>query len=139
MTFMGNMTTANADEINPNNFASRPGVFSVKSVTSSDYLFGSNMGLQTPENNLTISHSKIKRSLPYPTTLGDCGPGHLGSTPLVRMLAQTPQLLPALAFMGGYVILYNKFREDGAPDWAAAGGAVVSSSILSWGILGGMR
>ncbi len=78
MAFMGNMTTANADEINPNNFASRPGVFSVKSTTSSDYLFGSNMGLQTPENNLTISHSKIKRSLPYPTTLGDCGPGHLG-------------------------------------------------------------
>lgn len=80
MAFMGNMTTANADEINPNNFASRPGVFSVKSTTSSDYLFGSNMGLQTPENNLTISHSKIKRSLPYPTTLGDCGPGHLGGT-----------------------------------------------------------
>ena len=70
MAYMGNMTTANADEINPNNFASRPGVFSVNTVTSPDYLFGSNMGLTTPENNLTISHSKIKRSLPYPVRIG---------------------------------------------------------------------
>ena len=70
MAYMGNMTTANADEINPNNFASRPGVFSVNTVTSPDYLFGSNMGLTTPNNCLNISHSKIKRSLPYPIRIG---------------------------------------------------------------------
>ena len=129
MAFMGNMTTANADEINPNNFASRPGVFSVKSTTSSDYLFGSNMGLQTPENNLTISHSKIKRSLPYPTTLGDCGPGHLGSSRAERMTIYN-QLFPALAFGGGYMFLHNQFKEAGAPSWAAAVGAVVTASPL---------
>ena len=128
MAFMGNMTTANADEINPNNFASRPGVFSVKSTTSSDYLFGSNMGLQTPENNLTISHSKIKRSLPYPTTLGDCGPGHLGS---LRLAESMRQLSPALLFGGGSFLAFEYYKEmPGIPSWAAAVGAVVTASPL---------
>jgi len=65
MTFMGNMTTANANEINPNNFAARPGMIANNAPKPEhDYLFGANMGHTHLENNLNISKSVIRTRLP---------------------------------------------------------------------------
>ena len=65
MAFMGNMTTANASEINPNNFAARPGMIANNAPKpENDYLFGANMGHTHLENNLNISKSVIRTRLP---------------------------------------------------------------------------
>ncbi len=65
MTFMGNMTTATANEINPNNFAARPGMLANNAPKpENDYLFGANIGHTHLENNLNISKSVIKTRLP---------------------------------------------------------------------------
>ena len=65
MAFMGNMTTANASEINPNNFAARPGMIANNAPKPEhDYLFGANMGHTHLENNLNISKSVIRTRLP---------------------------------------------------------------------------
>ena len=55
MAFMGNMTTAIANEINPNNFAARPGMVANNAPKpENDYLFGANIGHTHLENNLNI-------------------------------------------------------------------------------------
>ena len=65
MAFMGNMTTATANEINPNNFAARPGMIANNAPKpENDYLFGANIGHTHLENNLNISKSVIKTRLP---------------------------------------------------------------------------
>lgn len=65
MAFMGNMTTATANEINPNNFAARPGMLANNAPKpENDYLFGANIGHTHLENNLNISKSVIKTRLP---------------------------------------------------------------------------
>lgn len=71
MAIYGNKTTMSG-EVNPNNFATRPGVFpNTHPAPSHDYLFGSNMGLPELENNLSISKARIKSVLPYPLNFGD--------------------------------------------------------------------
>jgi hypothetical protein len=70
MAIYGNKTTMSG-EVNPNNFATRPGVFpNTHPAPSHDYLFGSNMGLPELENNLSISKARIKSVLPYPLNFG---------------------------------------------------------------------
>ena len=67
MAYYGNKDTG---EINPSNFATRPGIIVGNGpVPQSDYLFGTNMGLTHLENNLNISKSMIKTRFPYPVTL----------------------------------------------------------------------
>ena len=54
MAYYGNKDTG---EINPSNFATRPGIIVGNGpMPQSDYLFGANMGLTHLENNLNISN-----------------------------------------------------------------------------------
>lgn len=65
MAIYGNRNTG---EITPNNFATRPGVIpgKIASAPSTDYLFGSNLGILQEENNLSISKAVIRSAIPRP-------------------------------------------------------------------------
>tara|TARA_B100001094_G_scaffold324533_1_gene377276 strand:- start:149 stop:484 length:336 start_codon:yes stop_codon:yes gene_type:complete len=69
MAIYGNKNTG---EITPNNFATRPGVIpgKIASAPSTDYLFGSNLGILQEENNLSISKATIRSAIPRPFMLG---------------------------------------------------------------------
>lgn len=69
MAIYGNRNTG---EITPNNFATRPGVIpgKIASAPSTDYLFGSNLGILQEENNLSISKATIRSAIPRPFMLG---------------------------------------------------------------------
>ena len=80
MAIYGNRNTG---EITPNNFATRPGVLpgKIASAPSTDYLFGSNLGILQEENNLSISKAcklrnlsiskaTIRSAIPRPFMLG---------------------------------------------------------------------
>ena len=92
MAFMGNMTTATANEINPNNFAARPGMIANNAPKpENDYLFGANMGHTHLENNLNISKSVIKTRLPV-------------SFPRIGMIdSESINTLGMIVFVGGIV------------------------------------
>jgi len=127
MAIYGNKTTMSG-EVNPNNFATRPGVFpSTHPAPSHDYLFGSNMGLPEEENNLSISKARIKSILPYPLNFGNCAPGHLSGT-----IFSSPLGFVAVgAVAGSYIATwhaggaYTKGRSNDI--WGAAIGATIGA------------
>ena len=118
MAFMGNMTTANASEINPNNFAARPGMIANNAPKpENDYLFGANMGHTHLENNLNISKSVIRTRLPVTMP-------RIGQTVTPEEAKFTGGLIIGTGLAISSYLYVNKYDE--------AATMIIAGSTLAW-------